>query len=237
LSGKMQLHGLEQMVAADGLLRRLTRLSGFRGLLDDYRHAFSSDLGLVVTTDGDALSRTFFDWMEAVDRDARFCAVDRRDFLVFSAGLLLREFLRHGPCAIEGGSGEPRSPSLDAIVIFTANPSIAGSGCFVSSRNRASVWRALPIAAAITGSLSATKTSSSYSAFRKSELRVRAVRPAACAAPRISAKPLDVRPDGCDDDMRAAFPSRRATTRRTTMGRRSGRQGSMRQNARGIGTP
>src|SRR5262245_16782865 len=67
------------------------------------------------------------------------------------------------------------------------------------------------MAAAITGSLMARMTSSSRSALCASAASAggRAVRPAARAAPTISAKPLAVRPD-CSNDINQAFPNRRA---------------------------
>src|SRR5262245_17528008 len=67
------------------------------------------------------------------------------------------------------------------------------------------------MAAAITGSFMARMTSSSRSDFCASAASEggRPVRPAARAAPIISAKPLAVRPES-SDDMNKAFPKRRA---------------------------
>src|SRR6478672_474998 len=88
------------------------------------------------------------------------------------------------------------------MAILTAKPSIVGPGRFASARNFGSVLRVRRTAAAISGSFIARTTSSSRSAFRTSaQAERRGVSPAARAAPRISAKPLAVRPCGCSDDM------------------------------------
>src|SRR4029077_17892972 len=101
------------------------------------------------------------------------------------------------------------------MAILTEKPRIVGPGFFAKVRNFRRVLRAPWIAAAITGSFIARMTSSSPPAFRPMKLPAegRSLRPAARAAPRISANPLAVRPDENWDDMASAFLHRRAEAR------------------------
>jgi hypothetical protein len=116
----MDLYGLERLAGLDRLPGRFARLGEFFAILEIYRQEVAAGLGLSATIDAASLNRAFFDWMEAVDRDARPCAADRQDFLVFSAGVLLCELLHHDPCRVEVMSGESRAKAkgCDEIAAF-----------------------------------------------------------------------------------------------------------------------
>src|SRR6185436_2321718 len=102
------------------------------------------------------------------------------------------------------------------MAILTEKPPIVGPGFFAKMRNFRSVLRAPWIAAAITGSFIARMTSSSPPVFRTMTLpEGRSLRPAARAAPRISANPLAVRPDENWDDMASRFLHRARGQART----------------------
>jgi len=52
------------------------------------------------------LTRAFLDWVEIMEAQKRFAAIDRADFIVFAAGLVLRELIKQAPAREISGLAE-----------------------------------------------------------------------------------------------------------------------------------
>ena len=93
----MDLRYKEELASMPDLSHRLRRLRGFRATFRDSARAVSATYGLRFDIDDTRLARVFLDWAEMMDAQKRFAAVDRSDFIVYAAGLVLRELIRQNP--------------------------------------------------------------------------------------------------------------------------------------------
>ena len=66
----------------------------------------SETFGVRFEIDEARLTRAFLDWIEVMEEQKRFAAVDRADFIVFAAGLVLRELIRQAPAREVSGLTE-----------------------------------------------------------------------------------------------------------------------------------
>lgn len=86
-----------ELALTPDLGRQLRRLRRFRATFRANARAVAAAYGLRFAIDDTKLARVFLDWIEIVERERRFAAVDRADFIVFAAGLALRELIRQDP--------------------------------------------------------------------------------------------------------------------------------------------
>lgn len=101
----MDLRFKDELALMPDLGHRLRRLRWFRATFRTNARAVSSAYGLRFEIDDTKLTRVFLDWIETVESERRFAAVDRADFIVFAAGLVLRELIRQGPAKASGSAG------------------------------------------------------------------------------------------------------------------------------------
>lgn len=86
-----------ELVKVPDLRHELRQLKCFR---TSFRRAvvlFADKYGLAFEIDEPRLVEAFFNWIEAFRSSKSYAAVNREDFIVFAAGLLLRELLRLNP--------------------------------------------------------------------------------------------------------------------------------------------
>ena len=93
----MDLRYKDELASMPDLSHRLRRLRGFRATFRDSARAVSATYGLRFDIDDTRLARVFLDWAEIMDAQKSFAAVDRADFIVYAAGLVLRELIRQNP--------------------------------------------------------------------------------------------------------------------------------------------
>src|SRR5690606_18658844 len=78
--------------------------------------------GLRFEIDDAKLTRAFLDWVETMEKRKDFARVDRADFVVFAAGLVLRELIRREPARVVARGLQPPaasvSPEMAEIVDF-----------------------------------------------------------------------------------------------------------------------
>lgn len=103
------------------LRHRLRRLRWFRTTFRASARAVGERYGVAFEIDEAQLTRAFLDWVELVEPQKGFARVDRADFIIFAAGLVLRELVRRNPArAVDGPkpSAEGEGDPLDEIVRF-----------------------------------------------------------------------------------------------------------------------
>jgi hypothetical protein len=95
----MDLRFKDELVRIPDLHHRLRQMRWFRTTFRANARAVASAYGVRFEIDEPRLTAVFLDWIEAVEADKRFAAVNRADFIVFAAGIALRELVRRNPAA------------------------------------------------------------------------------------------------------------------------------------------
>ncbi|MBN9244569.1 MAG: hypothetical protein J0I98_17440 [Mesorhizobium sp.] len=116
----MDLRLKDEMAAMPDPGRQLRRLRWFRATFRASARSVAAAYGYRFRIDDARLARAFFDWAEVMDRQKRFAALDRADFIVFAAGLALRELIRQNPAEASPPAAERPAPeaALAEIVRF-----------------------------------------------------------------------------------------------------------------------
>ncbi len=98
----MDLRFKDELALVPDLRHRLRRLRWFRTTFRSSAKAVSEAYGLRFEIDETRLTRAFLEWIEIMEAQKRFAQIDRADFIVFAAGLVLRELIRHEPAKMIG---------------------------------------------------------------------------------------------------------------------------------------
>lgn len=93
----MDLPFRHELALMPDLRHRLRQLRWFRATFRSSAKVVSETFGVRFEIDEAKLTRAFLDWIEVMETEKRFAAVDRADFIVFAAGLVLRELIRQAP--------------------------------------------------------------------------------------------------------------------------------------------
>jgi hypothetical protein len=93
----MDLRFKDELALMPDLGHQLRRLRWFRATFRASARAVGVAYGLRFEIDDARLAKAFLDWIETVEGERRFATVDRADFIVFAAGLVLRELIRQNP--------------------------------------------------------------------------------------------------------------------------------------------
>jgi hypothetical protein len=99
------------------------RIRQLRWFKTSFRHdarLIAQRYGLTVEVDDRALTEAFLNWAELFSIQKEYAALDRRDFAIFAAGLLLRELLRAHPVSVA-----PVRAAADAAPLPDASGPIA----------------------------------------------------------------------------------------------------------------
>jgi hypothetical protein len=86
-----------ELATMPDLRHRLRRLRWFRVTFRSHARLIASTYGLHFEIDDLRLTRAFLDWVEAIEAKKAYAQVDRADFVIFAAGLVLRELIRREP--------------------------------------------------------------------------------------------------------------------------------------------
>lgn len=81
--------------------RSVRRLRWFRASFAEQVAKISGETGVVYAIEDQKLAAAFLDWLRAFDAQKAGAAVDRRAFVGFSAGLMLRMLLKHKPLTVQ----------------------------------------------------------------------------------------------------------------------------------------
>ncbi len=92
----MDLEIKRQIADVPDLRHRVRQLRWFKTSFRQHARLVAQHHGLTVAVDERRLTEAFLNWAERFSLDRRYAPLDRRDFVTFTAGLLLRELLvRH----------------------------------------------------------------------------------------------------------------------------------------------
>jgi hypothetical protein len=95
----MELELAAELTAVPDLRHRVRHLNWFRRSFRRDAALIAEQRGIAIEIDERRLAETFLNWIEAFNRQKPYAALDRRDFSLFAAGLLLREFIKARPVA------------------------------------------------------------------------------------------------------------------------------------------
>jgi hypothetical protein len=93
------------------LRHRVRRLNWFQQSFKNDAVSLGERFGREFAIDDRALARAFLGWADAFSRERGDADLDRRDFVVYSGGLMLRELLRAKPAKGVGANVAERLPS------------------------------------------------------------------------------------------------------------------------------
>ncbi len=120
----MDLELLNQAEGVADIRHRVRRLRWFKTTFKQHARLISQRYAVSFDIDDERLTEAFLNWAEAFSRDMSFSTLDRRDFITFAAGLLVRELIRSAP-VVSGQSGEEdaeRSVADKSLPIVRAWP-------------------------------------------------------------------------------------------------------------------
>ena len=87
------------------LRHRIRQMRWFKTFFRSDARRIAETYGFVCEIDDRLLTEAFLNWAEAFAASKEFARLDRRDFVIFTAGLLLRELLRTHPATLRARPG------------------------------------------------------------------------------------------------------------------------------------
>ncbi|HEY6630758.1 MAG TPA: hypothetical protein VIZ90_04830 [Rhizobiaceae bacterium] len=96
----MDLRFKDELALMPDLRHRLRRLRWFRLTFRSHARLVASSYGLRFEIDDAKLTKAFLDWVEAMETKKGLAKVDRADFVIYAAGLVLRELIRQQPATV-----------------------------------------------------------------------------------------------------------------------------------------
>lgn len=110
----MDLRFKDELALMPDLGHQLRRLRWFRATFRASARSVEETYGLRFDIDETRLTRAFLDWIEIMEAQKRFAEVNRADFIIFAAGLVLRELIRQEPAKAMGNGPRPDLPPAEA---------------------------------------------------------------------------------------------------------------------------
>ncbi|WP_420961169.1 hypothetical protein [Brucella sp. IR073] len=86
-----------ELVSMPDLRHRLRQLRWFRASFRTNARLVTQTYGVSFEIDEKKLTRAFLGWVETVNAQKTYAGIDRKDFIVFAAGLVLSELIREQP--------------------------------------------------------------------------------------------------------------------------------------------
>jgi len=118
----MQLELTKELKAVPDLRHQVRHLRWFKSSFRRDAELIARHREVVLEIDDRRLTEAFLNWIEAFNRQKAHAALDRRDFTLFAAGLLLREFLKARPVTArvtQAAAAKGMSPDdKDSIIGF-----------------------------------------------------------------------------------------------------------------------
>jgi hypothetical protein len=96
----MDLRFKDELALMPDLRHRLRRLRWFRLTFRSHARLVASTYGLRFEIDDAKLTKAFLDWVEVMETKKDLARIDRADFVIFAAGLVLRELIRQQPAKV-----------------------------------------------------------------------------------------------------------------------------------------
>lgn len=113
----MDLDFKNELALMPDLRHRLRQLRWFRATFRGNARAVTAHYGVGFEIDEAKLTRVFLDWVEMIEAHKDFARVDRADFIVFSAGLALKELIRQAPVRVSPDGEAVRESAANAEIV------------------------------------------------------------------------------------------------------------------------
>ena len=95
----MELDLSHDFAVVPDLRHQVRRLRWFKNSFRRDAELVAGHHGVDLKIDDRRLTEAFVNWIEAFNRQKPYASLDRRDFTLFAAGLLLREFIKTRPAS------------------------------------------------------------------------------------------------------------------------------------------
>lgn len=103
----------DELIHMPDLRHRLRQLRWFRMAFRKNAALITEHYDYHFVIDDTKLTRAFLNWIETVERQKSYAQIDRKDFIIFAAGMALKEFIVEGPVTARRASGDKVSPSAE----------------------------------------------------------------------------------------------------------------------------
>jgi len=90
----------DELVHMPDLRHRLRQLRWFRMAFRKNAALIAEHNGYHFAIDETRLTRAFLNWVETVEQQKSYAQIDRKDFIIFAAGLVLKELITVGPATV-----------------------------------------------------------------------------------------------------------------------------------------
>jgi hypothetical protein len=114
----MEMGVKDELIHIPDLRHRLRRLRWFSATFRTHTRAVAASYGICFEIDEAQLTAAFLDWIETIEAEKRLAVSDRADFVIFAAGLALRELIRRNPVSVIGSHPTTSTSKSEAIVRF-----------------------------------------------------------------------------------------------------------------------
>jgi hypothetical protein len=129
-SGMMETGVKDELIHIPDLRHRLRRLRWFSATFRAHTRAVAASYGIRFEIDEAQLTAAFLDWIEAVEAEKRLAVSNRADFVIFAAGLALRELIRRNPASVISSDPTFSQSKSDAIARFWPEGFLYTNYCF-----------------------------------------------------------------------------------------------------------
>ena len=109
----MELMFKNEMAHLPDLRHRLRQFRWFETTFQNSVSLVAKTYGIRFEVDEKKLADVFFRWVDLVNSKKEFARVDKADFIIFAAGLVLRELLRQHPVRVNDSLQSPQISKTD----------------------------------------------------------------------------------------------------------------------------
>ncbi|MBB3233822.1 hypothetical protein [Phyllobacterium endophyticum] len=110
----------DELIHMPDLRHRLRQLRWFRMAFRKNAALIAEHYGYQFAIDETRLTRAFLNWVETVEQQKSYARIDRKDFIIFAAGLVLKELIIEAPAKVQSRPAQPVSEltQMQSIIEF-----------------------------------------------------------------------------------------------------------------------
>ncbi|MEK1853697.1 MAG: hypothetical protein AAAC48_17985 [Phyllobacterium sp.] len=110
----------DELIHMPDLRHRLRRLRWFRMAFRKNAAVIAEHYGYHFAIDETKLTRAFLNWIETVEKQKSYSSIDRKDFIIFASGLVLKELITEAPAKVDGEPkhGDSQASEMQDIIAF-----------------------------------------------------------------------------------------------------------------------
>ncbi|WP_245449077.1 hypothetical protein [Phyllobacterium sophorae] len=110
----------DELVHMPDLRHRLRRLRWFRMAFRKNAAVIADHYGYHFVIDETKLTRAFLNWIETVEKQKSYSKIDRKDFIIFAAGLVLKELITEAPAKVRSQPkrNDSQASQMQDIIAF-----------------------------------------------------------------------------------------------------------------------